>query len=503
MYHFIIFNDSSVFKRRASGAYRIATLLRQKNYNVKVIDYLINWNPDAVKDLLDSLVSEKTIAFGFSYTWMNTEYVKNIIGNLKTLYPNKKYFAGGQQPFQHEIGLDLMVTGYVEHALDDIINYLVDDIAPEKTTTSAVLNGILINADIDYPAPNINDLTVIYQDNDFINKDEVLTIELSRGCRFACKFCCYPFLGFKHSTFRDKNNVKAELLDNYNRFGITSYTIADDTLNDDDAKLEMLVEVVESLPFDVDFAAFIRIDLIATRPHQMELLKRARVWAHFYGIETFHPAAGKAIGKGMQASRIQDTLLKMRSYMLETLGLYRGTCGLIAGLPHEPVESWVETQQWMRENWLDQSWAWWPLDITNDKENTIIQSSIALNKEKYGYSEIADLKYKEDKINYLKTKKFLTHHQLDDRFFYWQNKHTDFFGAFEFVHNINATRQTANVSPNFYILSYKSLVKNNEELLKLPLEYEAAWQYKTQNIANYKNSTIEYAKRLTTASKML
>lgn len=490
---FIIFNDSSIFKRRASGAYRIATLFRKKGYTVKVIDFMTNWNHEDLFPVLDKLVTDDTIGFGFSYTWMNNTVVEKLIQELKQTYPNKKYFAGGQQPFQRELGFDIMVSGYAELFVDKLLDYLVNNIMPTGVKIVPTLKGIHINANTDYPATNINDLTTEYLEDDFLESSEVLTVELSRGCRFACKFCSYPFLGFKHSTFRNRDNLKQEFINNYEKFGITSYTIADDTVNDDDAKLEMLASVVEELPFEIDFAAFVRMDLVVTKPYQMELLKRCRIWAHFYGIETFHPVAGKVIGKGMNSDRIKQGLLDMREYFLENLGLYRGSCGLIAGLPGEPVESWHETQKWMRENWIDQAWHWWPLDITDDKDNHIIQSDIARNKEKYGYSRITSNSRIAEFLSVIEKLNYLTHHQVDDKFFYWQNEHTDFFEAFMFVHGIMTSNQRMQVAPNFWILSYKHLVKDKKQLLTLPAGFEARLQNQ-KPMQKYKNKLINFYK---------
>jgi len=423
---------------------------------------------------------------------MNSEETRLLIDALKERYPNKKYFAGGQKPFQQEVGFDVMVSGYAENFIDKLLDYLVNN-KPVVSTKVFGLKGIHINANTDYPATNIDDLSTQYSQDDFLESHEVLTVELSRGCRFKCKFCSYPFLGFKHSTYRSKDNLKKEFIENYEKFGITSYTIADDTVNDDDAKLEMLASVVEELPFEIDFAAFVRMDLVVTRPYQMELLKRCRIWAHFYGIETFHPVAGKAIGKGMNSNRIKQGLLDMRKYFLDNLGLYRGSCGLIAGLPGEPVSSWHDTQKWMKDNWSTEAWHWWPLDITDDENNDLVKSEISKNKKFYGYTRITSNSKIENFWNKVKENNYLTHHQIDSNFFYWQSEDTDFFEAFNFVHSIGTSSQRFQHSPNFYILSYKHLVRDKKDLIKLTSGIEAKYQYNNP-LVKYKNKLINFYK---------
>jgi hypothetical protein len=204
--------------------------------------------------------------------------------------------------------------------------------------------------------------------------------------------------------------------------------------------------------------------------------------------------AAKAIGKGMSASRIQETLLQIKEYFLENLGLYRGSCGLIARLPGETPESWEKTQEWMQEHWNTESWLWWPLDITEDRDNDIVQSDIARNKAKYGYSKITDQTLIDKFL--ISERKYLTHHQVDDKFFYWQNQHTNFFEAFKFAHDISVSNRSSFYSPNFYILSYKNLVTDKKHLLKLPLSFESKWlgqnspqQYKKKMIDFFAKNT--------------
>ena len=67
---------------------------------------------------------------------------------------------------------------------------------------------------------------------------------------------------------------------------------------------------------------------------------RARCWAHFYGIETLHPLAAKAIGKGMHPDKIKKLgYFGPKEEFMKRLGVHRGTTGMIAGLPMSLVES--------------------------------------------------------------------------------------------------------------------------------------------------------------------
>lgn len=343
--HCILFNDNQLSSRRASGAYRVANLLKRLGWTVDVIDWTKSWPEHKLYEYLDNIVNDNTVMFGFSYTWMKPEWTQPFIVNLKQRYPGRKFIAGGQQFYQYDIGCDAMLYGYSEMVIEHVLEWFFDNApVPKGTRPLSLGGGLLIDCNSTYPAMGLEEYSVQYTPKDCVRSNEQLTIEISRGCKFACKYCNYAFLGIKEDTSTCEQSLRNELMENYNKWGVTNYVIADDTLNDRETKLEMLARVVESLPFEPNFSAFVRIDLVISKPQQMEMLSRARVWAHFYGVETFHPAAGKAVGKGMHPDRIKQGLMDMRKHMIDTLGLYRGTLGMIAGLPHETPDSWQKSE---------------------------------------------------------------------------------------------------------------------------------------------------------------
>jgi hypothetical protein len=219
---------------------------------------------------------------------------------------------------------------------------------------------------------------------------------------------------------------------NYEKWGTTNYIIGDDTFNDRDNKIEKLAKAVEVLPFKANFTSFIRADLLISRPQQIELLCRARVWGHFYGIETFHPLAAKCIGKGMDPKRVKEGLLWIRDQFNNRLGLYRGTIGMIAGLPYEPVSHWYESIDWLNKNW-DSYW-YWGLHISKDKDNTT-QSDFSVDAEKYGYvetknKELLDWAYSKGYNN--PDSKGRLNNKLDNRPLVWESEWSNFREATEF-----------------------------------------------------------------------
>ena len=468
--HCVVFNANQEIKRRTSGAYRFANQLEGRGWRVTVIDWVDDWPEHKLVEYLDAVVADDTLMCAWSYTWMKPWWAGHAIKQVKARYPGRKHIAGGQQFFQHHLELDAMLYGYAEVAVPLVLDWLFD--GGPKPKGKDILGGLFVDCNTDYKAMNLGDYGIDYRDDDYIQDHELLTVELSRGCKFQCKYCNYAFLGIKEDTSTEAELLRAELIDNYERFGTTNYILADDTLNDRESKLEMLGDVVQSLPFEPNFACFIRLDLTVAKPQQLKLLSRARVWNHFYGVETLNDAAGKAVAKGMPSKRIKQGMLDIRKHFMDELGLYRGSLGMIAGLPHETPESWWESEMWLRENWSDQNWQWWPLEISLD-DNTATTSIFSKEWKQHGYRQITD----QQRIDEINTKYDRTHggvqHKFDDKSLFWEADWADIGQATDFVWEINKCDHHSNIKklPSFHMLNHFPF-HTPEEALQLTVGYD-------------------------------
>jgi hypothetical protein len=216
---------------------------------------------------------------------------------------------------------------------------------------------------------------------------ETLNLEVGRGCRFKCAFCNFPLIGQKNVNdyLKYPTHIRDELLENYERWGTTKYFIVDDTFNDSTEKLEMMAKVMSDLPFKIKFWCYTRIDLLATHPEQMELMKELGVAETFFGLETFNDKSSKTIGKGMPNSRRKDTLYKAKEIWGDRVWMEGG---FMIGLPYETQASWNETVEWLkREDCpLDISTCY-PLNIVKktDRNQWFPTSWFDNNYEKFGY----------------------------------------------------------------------------------------------------------------------
>ena len=127
--------------------------------------------------------------------------------------------------------IDYYVRGFGETAVIELLKYMFSNGPRPKFVVPPIDGKKIIDANLSYPAFPMANLMVSYEDRDFIEPHESLTVETSRGCKFSCDFCSYPVLGVKTDHTRSADNLKQQLEENYNRFGTTKYIITDETFN--------------------------------------------------------------------------------------------------------------------------------------------------------------------------------------------------------------------------------------------------------------------------------
>lgn len=429
MNHALIFGVNKTYARQ-TGSHRIATFLRQHDWDVEVIDYANFWKLTELQALATSRITNDTkfIGFGSMFnTWTDTLEIFCIW--LKQTYPWLTLIAGSStNPSYRTDQIDYYIQGYAEESLMVLLKHLYSNGSRPKFWLEAPGGKKIISANTMYPSYPMRSLNIKYQDRDFLRSSEVLSIETSRGCMFSCAFCNYPVIGVKGDYTRDADDFRDQLVDAYDRYGITGYCIVDETFNDRTEKISKFADVVESLHFEPWFFGCIRTDLMISRPHDREELLRMRVLGHFYGIESLHTPSARAIGKGMDSDRIKEGLLSARKYF-ETYapGKYAATVAVMVGLPHETVETWTATKNWIFKNWEGLTATVAPLEISTDA--MIKKSKMSLDYSAYGYREMTDDEISSYKVD-IKTLPFGdTYNSEYVKPFFWKNEHMDFIQA--------------------------------------------------------------------------
>lgn len=386
MFHGLLFSYRKDRVDRGTGAHRIASFLREAGWDVEVVDFCSEWTLEELKELVKSRVSSRTKFFGFSsfINWWPDDANK-FTRWLKEQYPNVATIIGGQgvlvTPAEN---IDYWVDSFGELAMLELCRYISGKTIYHSGLQFEDFQGKkVIRALKHFPAWKLPTFRNKHEPRDFLEPYEMLTIETSRGCKFACKFCNFPILGVKEDTSRSADDLKQELEYNYNEYGIKNYTIADETFNDRSEKILKYADMIQELNFDPWFMAFMRADLMISNRNTWAPMRDMGLGGHFYGVETFNHRAGKIIGKGMHPDKLKEGILEIKNFF-EPHGIYRGTVSLICGLPGENRKSYRDSIDWLKKYWAPQSVTTWYLEIPEYTTPMSNSSEFSKNLEKYG-----------------------------------------------------------------------------------------------------------------------
>jgi len=321
---------------RSVGAYAIKHWASHFNFKVKVIDYA-QWLGDSLTELVIQRITSETLVVGFSISYWPTDgsipgNIRRLILRLREDYPYIKIILGGARKPKTASDIEFDQI-FIRESEDAFVNYL------QVLTGQASRH--FFNKKFD-----VTQLNHRFDESDAILFDEVLPIELGRGCIFKCKFCAHDNLGKPKGTYqRNHNLILDEMVYNKERFGVTRYNFVDDTINEDRDKVIRLSKMSQDLGFEVQWQGYLRADLLWSNPESIDQLRESGIQSAYFGIETFNREAALAIGKGWSATHAKIFLSKLSRLWNIPLGT-----NFIVGLPGEDLSSLKDTLDWCLEH---------------------------------------------------------------------------------------------------------------------------------------------------------
>jgi len=416
----IMVGDSPTYPNwsRSYGTHRLASHLRLHGFSVLVIDFCSAMDLQIWQSICDSAIGENTQLVGFSTTWLPYRTTFSSTNKLEVTLDPHNWISG------HNNNDIFDRNSFTFHAATGNAKSWIDIVKEKNKKIKIVLGGSRLDHYLDFPADyfvsglgenqlidlltqpkriwptiikhdvnsNIRDWgwtssTTSYTEHDQITPDEILSLEIARGCKFKCSFCSYPLIGQKDiaAYLKTEETLYHEVLDNYNAWGTTKYFVVDDTLNDSIEKLEMLVRINQQLPFDLQLHCYLRLDIIATQSRQLELIPASGIVSGLIGIESFHPVASKVSGKGMDSSRRKRTLYAMRDAWGDRVSL---TGTFIVGLPGEDSVSLKSELAWLlkKDCPINNNASFTTLIINPPRPDSyIIGSELDKNPQAFGY----------------------------------------------------------------------------------------------------------------------
>lgn len=414
---------------RTNGAHRVAGLMRGQGLEVEVIDFFNSWESVELDQILKAYIPD-FIGLSFGLGQLDDNKVNSFIKLAKAVNPQVKVIAGGSQVLFNNIqGIDLHFKGFADGAVEDITSYLKTGIYPNNLLVKEIDLGIarrVVDCNHYYSRFDLANLRTNYTANDFLSPHENLTLETSRGCIFKCKFCNFPLIGkSKNDYIRTKEDLKQEIVYNYNTYGISQYSITDDTFNDNEIKINNLYEISQEIDFDLKFMCYSRIDLLHARPGSLDKMVEFGVRGMFLGIESLNPETSKLIGKGFTGDKLLNYLreVKEKYPKLHLTGSY------IIGLPKETTEQSRANINFAIDEGLIDSSPMYALHIPKQTGGVDV-SIFSKEWDQYGYIEMS-LDEIHDLVSQPKYSMFgsMDYENICKHAVIWKNEHMNVFDA--------------------------------------------------------------------------
>lgn len=349
---------------RPLGMYRIANHLRQQGYRVKCIWLWRHLDNETFDQIVKDHVRPGVLMVGISATIMFTmnrqgghkffgisdEEFQRRCELIKKAAPATKIAVGGAQisyadpaSLKKYRAVDYFVSGQGETIMSNLVNSLSKNLVPP---TNDITRPYIVS-DAFYPFENFPDSQNLFQSHDGILPGEPLPLEIARGCIFKCSFCSYDLLGKNPNDYtKTLENLKQEFRHNHDLHGTTDYYIVDDIINESDAKVDLLYEAAQSMPFDMHFSGYLRLDLVRHAPARMKKLRDIGLYAGFFGIETVNDRSGRAVGKGLGVKRIAESFETMNDIYGDK---FWGEAGMIMGLPYDDPDTKHRIMEWAED----------------------------------------------------------------------------------------------------------------------------------------------------------
>lgn len=482
---------------RANGAHRIATILRNKNIYTEVIDFFNSWTTDELKDFLNKFGKLDFVGLSIGLGVLDQDKVNWFLDFVKFNYPDSKIVAGGSRVLEKNYqNVDLFFRGFAEGAISEIINFLSigkkNPFIVEKIKTHDIKE--VIDCNKHFPNFHLSCLITKYKKTDFISKNETLTLEFSRGCIFKCSFCNFPLTGKnKNDYIRDKEDIKSEIIYNYNTYGTTRYLITDDTFNDNEIKVDILYEISKEIDFELYFVCYARVDLLYHKKGTLDKLYKSGVRGMFFGLESLTPDTSKIIHKGFTGDKLKNYLLEIKSNY-PNLHI---TTSLIIGLPNETYSMVKDNVEWLLDNKISNSIPIYPLNIAVDNKINYI-SPFSKDYKQYGYEILT-----KDEVNFLlannqdfiKYSRFIKDGLLNHEY-PWKNSFMNFLDAKNYTENLlKSIKNRTTVSGWFgfaqgFDIESNNILLNNLFILKENFNWESQIKNTNKFVKNYINNKI-------------
>ena len=366
---------------RSMGSFELRRRIENRGHSATIIDWFTHWSLDELKGVVEREFAgedEPVIAISTPFNAVDVYKIRPLLHWVLEKYPNVKIIHGGSRNYDDSLNnlIDVFFLGRSMEMFDAWLDKKDLSLYTEQTEPLVLVNH-KFNEVIDNP------VVPVIKDDDCLSKHDILGFEVGVGCKFNCVFCNYELRNAKITKLADPIELRNYFQKAYSKYGISNFFASDDTLNETDEKLEIVLEAISGLDYHPSITAYARLDLITSRKQQLELLGKIKFRSLFFGIESFNPDASKAVRKKSGLGNNYETLKNIRDISPDTYTVG----GMIVGLNKDSEQSIFDSVDRVINEKLLSSFQFAALNITRPTGiiGADFYSDLDKDPEKFGY----------------------------------------------------------------------------------------------------------------------
>ena len=344
------------------GLMYIASLLEQDGHSVGIVDGKVNrFNvTQTIKAIQRE--SSKPLLIGLYIYSFNQKVCKELILNLRQVFPDAVIVAGGPIPTSipervlDDISLDYLVRGEGEFALRDLVRKLKGNVRQPIRDIPGVIPGDksvpfdtktarITNLD-DLPFPAYHLLGDIKRYSSSSRGMPFAAMITSRGCQYNCDFCSKDV--FENSVARRSVlNVISEIDELIKRYGIKQVDFVDDNLANSRNCFEMFLDEILMRNYKIWFnvPSGVRADILDKK--LLNKMRKANFYSLAFGIETADQDLLNMHNKSLNIDLMESKIAIAKSCGFFVYGFF------IIGLPGETEGSFRKTLAFIKKTRID------------------------------------------------------------------------------------------------------------------------------------------------------
>lgn len=168
---------------------------------------------------------------------------------------------------------------------------------------------------------------------EFFTKRDLMLVSTGRGCVNNCSFCCNNLMTKSRSQFRTSDNIRAELKELIDDYGIDEILLCDASFSDIKLEVMRIAKVIKE--FSLNWTCCCRF--ASTTKELVEFFRDCGCTLIALGVESGSDRMLKKIRKGTNSNEIRK-----KAKMLHSLGM-KFQIHLITGFPEETEEDMDKT----------------------------------------------------------------------------------------------------------------------------------------------------------------